>query len=147
MAPDCNLETFFSYSLGRDWATIMFEPADVARATLERQGLNYFAIDTNVAFFDLLPYSPLFSANNIRNNLAVAWESNGVYLLTWPSASTTPIGTAFDARYAHSKELALMNADFPAIYDQLNAVYQQWRKTGRWPVHLDPTKPRPRGWQ
>ena len=147
MAPDCNLETFFSYSLGKDWATIMFEPADVARVALERQGLNYFAIDTNAAFFDLLPYSPLFSAENIRNNLAVVWESNGVYLLTWPSASTTPIGAAFNARYARSIELALMNADFPAMYDQLNAVYQQWKKTRSWPVHLDPTKPRPRGWQ
>jgi hypothetical protein len=147
MAPDCNLETFFSYSLGREWAAIMFEPADIARAALERQGLNYFAIDTNAAFFDLLPYSPLFSANNIRNNLAVAWESDGVYLLTWPSVSTTPLDAAFDARYAHSKELALMNADFPAIYDQLNAVYQQWKKTRGWPVHLDPTKPHPRGWQ
>jgi hypothetical protein len=62
MAPDCKLETFFSYSLGKDWAAIMFEPADIARAALERQNLNYFVIDTNVAFFDLLPYSPLFSA-------------------------------------------------------------------------------------
>ena len=147
MAPDCNLETFFSYSLGKEWATIMFEPADIARAALERQGLNYFAIDTNAAFFDLLPYSPLFSVENIRNNLAVAWESNGVYLLTWPSTSTTPMNAAFDAAYARSKKLALMSADFPAIYDQLNAVYQQWKKTRLWPVRLDPTKPRPRGWQ
>jgi hypothetical protein len=125
----------------------MFEPPDIARAALERQGLNYFVIDTNAAFFDLLPYSPIFSAENIRSNLAAAWESNGVYLLTWPSSSTKPMDDAFDESYARSKKIALMSADFPAIYDQLNAVYQQWKKTGRWPVHLDPTKPRPRGWQ
>ena len=147
MAPDCRLETFFSYSLGKDWAAIMFEPADIARAALERQNLNYFVIDTNVAFFDLLPYSPLFSAENIRHNLAVVWESNGVYLLTWPSSSTKPINSAFDESYARSKQMALMSADFPGIYDQLNAAYQQWKKTRHWPVHLDPTKPRPRGWQ
>jgi len=147
MAPDCNLETFFSYSLGRDWATILFEPAHIARAALERQGLNYFAIDTNAAFFDLLPYSPLFSAKNIRSNFEVAWESNGVYLLTWPSASTTRLNAAFDASYAYSKELALKSADFPEIYDQLATVYHQWNKTKLWPVHPDPTRPSPRGWQ
>jgi hypothetical protein len=147
MAPNCDLETFFSYSMGKDWAAIMFEPADVARTALQREGLDYFLIDTNVPFFDVLPYSPLFSAEQIRGHLAVAWESNGVYLLTWPSSSTKPIDLKFDAEYTRSKELALEFADFPAIYRELGTVYAQWKKNPHWPVRLDASRLRPRGWQ
>ena len=123
----------------------MFATAQVARSALERQGLNYFVIDTNAAFFDLLPYSPLFSAGEIHDHLAIAWQANGVYLLTWPSSATMPIDSKFDEGYLRSKELALKFPDFPAIYGQLRAIYDQWSR--RWPVQLDPTKPRPRGWQ
>ena len=40
---------------------IMFDDPAHARAALEKAGLNHFAVDTNKPFFDLLPYSPLFS--------------------------------------------------------------------------------------
>ena len=147
MAPGCNLQTFFSYSMGPDWHVIMFDDPTHARAALEKAGLNHFAIDTNEPFFDLLPYSPLFAPDHIQDNLALEWTDGTVYLLTWPSANTRPLPPEFIAAYLKSIQSALTYADFAGLYGSLRDVYVKWKAKPQWPIALESGKPRPRGWQ
>jgi hypothetical protein len=147
-APECNFETFFSFSMGPHWHTIVLGTPAEAEATLKEVGLNYFAINTNERFFDILPYSPLFSPNNIGRYLGVIWSRDGVYLLTWRSSKTRPLPKAFFAGYAHSMDLASTSADFKAMYDVLAASYRQWEEGGqKWPARVPSGVALPRGWQ
>jgi hypothetical protein len=147
MAPGCNLQTFFSYSMGPDWHVIMFDDPTHARAALEKAGLNHFAIDTKEPFVDLLPYSPLFAPDHIQDNLALEWTDGRVYLLTWPSANTRPLPPEFIAAYVDVIQSALRQADFGGLYDSLRDVYVKWKANPKWPIALEIGKPRPRGWQ
>jgi hypothetical protein len=147
VAPGCNFQTFFSYSMGPDWHIIMFDDPAHARAALEKTGLNHFAIDTNKPFFDLLPYSPLFEPDHIQDNLALEWTDGTVYLLTWPGPSTRPLPPEFSVAYLKSIQSAMTFADFPGMYDNLRDVYAKWKAKPHWPVALDLGGPRPRGWQ
>ncbi len=147
VAPGCNFETFFSYSMGPDWHVIMFDDPAHARAALERAGLNHFAIDTSKPFFDLLPYSPLFAPDHIRDHLALEWTNGTVYLLTWPGPGTRPLPPDFTAAYLKSMQAAMTFADFPGMYDDLRDVYVKWKADPHWPIALDLGRPRPRGWQ
>jgi hypothetical protein len=98
-APDREVVTFVSYALGRRWHEIMFEPPGRARDALQQQGLDYFLVDLNEEFMDIMQYSPLFSPENIAESLQVAWEEGDVYLLTWPGPGTRPLPGSFLARY------------------------------------------------
>ena len=147
VAPGCNFQTFFSFSMGPDWHIIMFDDPAHARAALEKAGLNHFAIDTNKPFFDLLPYSPLFEPDHIQDNLALEWTDGKVYLLTWPGPSTRPLPPEFAAAYLKSIQSAMTFADFPGMYDNLRDVYVKWKAKPHWPIALDLGGPRPRGWQ
>ena len=89
IAPSCNLQSFFSFSMGKEWATIMFDAPAVAKAALQKEGLDYFAIDTSAPFFDLLPYSSLFRPDTINDYFGVTWTDGTVYLLTWRSDRTS----------------------------------------------------------
>jgi hypothetical protein len=146
MAPGCNLQTFFSYSMGPDWHVIMFDDATHARAALEKAGLNHFAIETDEPFFDLLPYSPLFAPDHIQDNLALEWTDGRMYLLTWPSASTRSLPPEFIAAYLKTIQSALTEADFAGLYGDLRDVYVKWKAKPQWPVALESGKPKPRGW-
>jgi hypothetical protein len=147
VAPGCNLQTFFSYSMGPDWHVIVFDDPAHARAALEKAGLNHFAIDTKEPFFDLLPYSPLFAPDHIQDNLALEWTDGTVYLLTWPSANTRPLPPEFMAAYLKSIQSALTYADFAGLYGSLRDVYVKWKARPQWPIALESGRPRPRGWQ
>jgi hypothetical protein len=147
VAPGCNLQTFFSYSMGSDWHVIMFDDPIHARAALEKAHLNHFAIDTKEPFFDLLPYSPLFAPDHIQDNLALEWTDGTVYLLTWPGANTRPLPPEFIAAYLKVIHSALTYADFAGLYGSLHDVYVKWKANPQWPVALESGKPRPRGWQ
>lgn len=147
IAPACDLKTFFSYSMNKDWADIMFLPPTAARTALQQQGLNYFAFDSTTVAFDLLPYAPLFRPENIAQYLGLVWSQDGVYLLTWRSANTKPLPPEFIAGYRKSMQDALKHADFPMLYQRLASIYDKWKIDKQWPVHTDPTLPRVRGWQ
>jgi hypothetical protein len=147
-APECSLETFFSFSMGPEWHTIMFAPPAAAKAALQRAGINFFAFDTSVPLFDTLPYAPLFAPAEIRRRFGIAWSGGGVYVLTWRSGSTTPIPEGFFPAYAASKAMGLQSADFATMHSILDGVYKKWKSGGeKWPVRLDPSVPLPRGWQ
>jgi len=147
MAPGCNFQTFFSYSMGPDWHVIMFDDPSHARAALEKKGLNHFAVDTSEPFFDLLPYSPLFAPDHIQDNLALEWTDGTVYLLTWPGANTRPLPPEFTAGYLKAIKSASTGADLAGLYGSLRDVYVKWKAKPQWPIALESGKPRPRGWQ
>lgn len=147
VAPSCDMESFFSFSMGKDWASIMFGPPDEARGALQEDGINYFAIDTASPFFDLLPYSRLFRPDAIGKYLGIAWTDGTVYLLTWRSARTLPLSAGFMDGYARAIKSGLRLADFAGLYRSLDGIYAKWVIDRRWPVKIDPDQPRPRGWQ
>jgi hypothetical protein len=147
MAPGCDLQTFFSYSMGPDWHVIMFDDPPHARAALQKAGLNHFAVDVNEPFFDLLPYSPLFAPDHIQDNLALEWTDGRVYLLTWPGANTRPLPPEFIDAYVKTIQSALHFGDVAGLYGSLRDVYVKWKANPQWPIALEPGKPRPRGWQ
>jgi hypothetical protein len=147
VAPTCNLQSFFSFSMGRDWATIMFDSPSLAKAALQAERLNYFAIDTSAPFFDLLPYSAMFRPDVIGDYLGVIWTNGTVYLLTWRSERTTPMPPEFYVQYRKCIESALQFADFKQLYARLADIYERWKVDRRWPVQVDQTLPRVRGWQ
>ena len=146
-SPHCRFETFSSYAMGRDFAVINFDDAEKAEAALRRQNLNYFLIDTTEPFFDILPYSALFSPEEIGNHFGVAWSQGGVYLLTWRSLQTKPLPAEFFTNYRRSVKSALKWADFAALHHALLGYYIDWKRNPHWPIAVDPRAPHPRGWQ
>jgi hypothetical protein len=166
MAPHCLFQGFFSYSMGTAWHKVMFEPPEVAKAALQAQGINYFAINTAVATFDPVLYAPLFRPETLYRYLSIVWSENGAYLLTWKRADAPPSGkkamlewkkqkTQADAQFAqfldaYKKSVAKSQdyADFKEMHRQLGDVYADFQRRGsHWPVELNPQVPHPRGWQ
>jgi hypothetical protein len=146
IAPDCTLETFFSFSMGPHFEKIIFGTPEESRDELQKQNINFFAFDTTSPIFDLLPYSSLFTPDHIRENLAVLWSSEGVYLLTWKSPLTKEIPPEFMGPYRLAIKTPKKGPDFPALYEILKTTYDKWDKK-HFPVEVDPSLPRPRGWQ
>jgi hypothetical protein len=146
-SPHCRFETFFSYSMGRDFGTVVFDEADKAEAALRNQKLDYFLIDTTAPFFDILPYSRLFSPEQIGGHFGVVWSRGGVYLLTWRSPQTKPLPPEFFAGYRKSIASGQSWADFPALYRAVSGYYLDWKSNPRWPIVVSATAPHPRGWQ
>ena len=148
MSPRCYFETFFSFAMGNNWHEIAFGKPEMAVAELKKLDLNYFVIDTNEPFFDILPYSALFLPKNIDKYFGVVWSNKGVYLITWASDKTKPFPPEFNGSYKESIKKAHDFADFDKIHYQLQLIYNQWLKNGKtWPVATDPSMPHPRGWQ
>jgi len=143
-APQCELESFVSFALHRDWHEILFEPAPRAREVLQAQGLNYFVIDLNAIVVDIIQYSPLLCPENIRDNFEVAWREGDVYLLTWPGSSTTPVPEGFMDRYRDEYFTRWFN--LRDLYGRLNLIYQQ-NKGQHGPIHRDQWLPPVKGWQ
>jgi hypothetical protein len=146
-SPHCRFETFFSYSMGRDFAVVNFDDADTAEAALRTQKLDYFLIDATAPFFDILPYSPLFSPPEIGKHFGIVWSQGGAYLLTWRSPRTTPLTPQFFADYQKTLQRAQVRADFRGMHRALARYYFEWKRNPHWPVALDPNAPLPRGWQ
>ena len=167
MAPHCLFQTFFSYSMGTGWDKVMFETPEIAKAALQAQGINYFAINSNVATFDPVVYAPLLRPETLDRYFSIVWSENGAYLLTWKQKDAAPptdkkARTAWDAQKAQSdKQFAQLvaayrgsiakaqdYADFKEMYHQLDDVYAGFEERGgQWPVGLNPKVPHPRGWQ
>ena len=146
MSPGCHLETFFSYSMGKDWHKIVLEDAETSKKLLQQQGLNYFLIDTTEAFFDVLPHSELFSPDKIDRNLQSLWTDGDVYLLTWPTSQTKPLQKKFRLQYQESINKGQVFADFKGMYEQLKIIYNLNKKSS-YPLKIPDNLPPVRGWQ
>ncbi len=144
MTPDCELESFVSFALHQDWHTVLFEPAEQARAALQKQGLNYFLIDLNKDVIDVLQYSPLFQPENVGKYLEVRWHRGSTYLLTWPGPDTQPLSEEFLTIWAH---VEFWNpCDLGPLYEVVRTIYEQ-NKGKPFPIVRDPSLPHPIGWQ
>jgi hypothetical protein len=91
MVPECRIESVVSFKMSRHYNDILNGAPDKAAALLKKEGLNYFLISKDLPLVDLLPYSNLFSPDNIAKHLAVRWTDGTTYLLTWPDETTRPI--------------------------------------------------------
>lgn len=72
-----------SYSYGNKWHLIVFEDAKTAAATLKGMHINYFLLDIKEPIYECMAYSPLLSAETLKQYFDVRWSSGSFYLLTW----------------------------------------------------------------
>jgi hypothetical protein len=131
MLPDCNVETYDSFALP-GWDEVMFgSPADGRRA-LQASRHNYFLFSRELPLDDYLPLSPLFSPDNIAQNLGVRWTDGTTTLLTWLGPGVQPLDKAWLADYRHAVEESGTARSFPyeamkKIFARLNATPHPWR--------------------
>jgi hypothetical protein len=145
MAPDCELESFVSFSLRRDWHVVIFESPDRARTALQQQGLNYFLIDLDsVPILDVIQHAPLFQPGTIEKYFQVRWQQGNALLLTWPGPDTIPIPDDFLTLYAHLEQWNPF--DSSPLYTQVRTIYEM-NKDRPYPIFRDPQLPTVRGWQ
>lgn len=102
MLPGCRIQEFFSERLSPSWQVVLFGSPDDAAKALHSEGLNYFFFSSELGMSDPLKFSPLFAPQNIGKYLAIRWSNGTSYLLTWPSAVTTPIDKQFLYVFTHA---------------------------------------------
>jgi hypothetical protein len=76
--------------------------------------------------------SPLFSPDNIAQNLGVRWTDGTTTLLTWLGPGVQPLDKAWLADYRHAVEESGTARSFPyeamkKIFARLNATPHPWR--------------------
>lgn len=136
MLPDCRMETFPAFIMGRDWDRLMFGSAEEGRSALQSAGLNYFLFSRELAdhlgIVDVLPRSALFSPANIGRYLGIRWTDGKTALLTWAGSDTVPLDQQWLADYRHAVERSGAVNSFPyaamkKIYRDLRAKPHPWR--------------------
>ena len=136
MLPDCLMETYPAFTMGRDWDRLMFGTAEDGREVLQSAGLNYFLFSrelaTNLGLVDILPRSELFSPDNINRYLGIRWTDGKTALLTWAGNDTVPLDSEWLADYRRAVESSQTENAFPYvamknIYIGLHAKPHPWR--------------------
>ena len=137
MLPDCQMETFMSFSMTDNWYRVMFGRAEEAKEALQRAGINYFLCSRELAgpglgITDPLPLSNLFSPDHIADNLALRWTDGTTSLLTWPGPNTRPLDDAWVAAYRQGVSNSTIIKKFPLaevrdIYERYNAMPHPWK--------------------
>lgn len=135
-----------SISLGPDWHEALFEPAARARTVLEAQGIRYLWVDLDRELFDLLQFSPLLRPDVVEETLAVAWQRDSMWLLTFRG---TPGSRPVPAEFVQGYRAAIESPehwDFEPIYRRMQRIYR--RNKGRpYPLEREPNLPPLKGWQ
>jgi hypothetical protein len=136
MLPDCRMETYPAFVMGRDWDRLMFGTAEDGREGLQSAGLNYFLFSrelaSNLGIVDILPRSELFSPANINRYLGIRWTDGKTALLTWTGSDTVPLDQEWLADYRRAVESSGSVSSFPYgamknIYTNLRAKPHPWR--------------------
>jgi hypothetical protein len=136
MLPDCLMETYPAFVIGRDWDRLMFGTAEDGREALQAAGLNYFLFSRELAsklgIVDILPRSELFSPDNINRYLGIRWTDGKTALLTWAGSDTVPLDQEWLADYRRAVENSGLVSSFPYaamknIYIDLRAKPHPWR--------------------
>jgi hypothetical protein len=136
MLPDCLMETYPAFAMGRDWDRLMFGTAEDGREVLRSAGLNYFLFSrelaTKVGIIDILPRSNLFSPDNINRYLGIRWTDGKTALLTWAGSDTVPLDAEWLADYRRAVEKSGSVNSFPYkamqnIYINLRSKPHPWR--------------------
>jgi hypothetical protein len=146
MAPTPRLETPISFSMGPRWHEALFEPAERARQILHEEGLDYFWIDTDQCFYDLLAFSPLLGPDQIGQWMRVVWQQDGKYLLTWRNGSTVALPDELLRDYRKQIEESRQVADWKGLYERLRSIYEANRGKS-YPLRREAGLPPIRGWQ
>lgn len=143
MVPGRPIELEVDYSY-RDWHVMVFGEAEEARTALQKEGLNYFLLDTERGFgHGGLPYSELFKPETLNSYFDLIWKKGNTYLLTWKNSgqSIGPIPAEVIAQWH-----VLLESSFPELYARIKLYYDQNHET-IYPVYPDPSLPPLRGWQ
>jgi len=137
MLPDCQMETFISFSMVDNWYRVMFGSAEEAKKILQRAGINYFLYSRELAgpglgITDLLPLSKLFSPDHIAEHLALRWTDGITSLLTWPGPDTRPLDDDWMAGYREGIRNSTRIKNFPLnavgdIYQRYEAMPHPWK--------------------
>jgi hypothetical protein len=132
MLPDCLMETYPAFVIGRDWDRLMFGTAEDGREALQSVGLNYFLFSRELGIVDVLPRSELFSPDNINRYLGIRWTDGKTALLTWAGSDTVPLDQEWLADYRRAVENSGSVSSFPYeamknIYTHLRAKPHPWR--------------------
>ena len=113
-----------SYSYLDKWHLLAFEEPEKAIAVFKEMGINYFLIDFSALSYDLIAYSPLFYADNMKKYLSVRWSSDPFYLLTWRSNHDGASEINADLLNRWSKEQRRPDHFGLGAYERLKYIYQ-----------------------
>jgi len=109
MAPNCQIESVISFKLSSHLNEILNGNPKQAKAILQKEGLNYFILEWQFGFLDILPFSQLFHPNNIQKYFSIQWTDGNTYLLTWYNKNLPSINQSF----INSYKKKLMDANHP----------------------------------
>ena len=147
-----------SNRFGTHWHRVALGNPAIAVEELKRIGIRHLFIDLgerdetaktgeSTSVFGCLPYSPLLSAESVRNNFTVRRLHADAFLLSLketPKAEELPRAFA-DKLAGKTRTSQLGTGDMPSICSRLRDYYA---KSGeQWPVNADPLLPKLKGWQ
>jgi hypothetical protein len=72
-----------SYAFDRSYEVLLFGGIDASKQILYDLDISYFAFNLNNRLFLGLPYSPLFSEDQISKHFGLAWSKDDIYILGW----------------------------------------------------------------
>jgi hypothetical protein len=98
MLPDCDIDVFFYGPMTGEDERVFFGSPEEARRALQKAGLNYFLISSELNISDPMA-SPLFAPSNIAKYLGLRWTDGTTSLLTWLGPNTTPLSPTWLATY------------------------------------------------
>ena len=144
MVPGCRIESHLSSKMSAHRAEILFGSADVAKATLRREGLNYFFISTYLDIRDPLICTPLFSPDTIRDHFGVKWTNGADVLLTWKGPGIEPLSGEWVDRYRADLKpgpfTPLCTGKGPDFSYQGLLVHDEVLKGRRWGTEIEQPK-------
>jgi hypothetical protein len=98
MLPGCHPEGLYSSTMTKHRTEVLFGSPEEARATLQREGLNYFFIRT-AEIREITHCSPLFVADTLADYFDFQWTDGTDALLTWKGQGTAPVSKQWLEKY------------------------------------------------
>jgi hypothetical protein len=140
MVPGCRVESHLSSKMLVNRAAVLFGTPEVAKAALQRAGLNYFFISTYLDIRDPLICTPLFSPDTIRDHLGVKWTDGKDVLLTWKGPGIDPLSAQWVDRYRAalkaSPHTPNCDGDGPPFSYLGRRVHEEVMKGKRWGAQI-----------
>jgi hypothetical protein len=115
-----------SYAFGARYEELLFSgKPELTEQLLKEAGIGYVAINLRNRLFLGLPYTELFSTQEMLARLGLVWQRDGIFVLGWRSDGvTSPLPEAFlDAMEA--KKSGVIPADAEALWGKETAAYMR----------------------
>lgn len=106
-----------SYAFGRRYDELLFS-ADPGRTEdfLRRENIGYVAVNLRNRLFLGLPYTKLFSGDELRSRFGLAFHRDGIFILGWKSDGVTaPLPEAF-LKAVDAKKSGVIPAEADALW-------------------------------